>query len=202
MSSPPPQPVQDVPSQDERRRGDGPGATCKCQTRRAESNVRLPENTTLSLLQSKQKSVQDDLDTARQKLLAARQGQRLEEDQQSERFEVIEQPTAPQEPVKPNRKKMLAMGFALSIVAGFGGVFAIEAYDKTIRGTTDLPMPTRFVVTIPYISTRAEVDRARKRLKVGAAATVVAFIVILALIHFLVLPLDLVFEKLINRLIG
>ena len=100
-----------------------------------QNNV-APENTTISLLQSKEASVQQDLDKAREKLLAARQGERLEEDQQSERFEVIEQPSLPQAPIKPNRKKILAMGFALSIVAGFGGVFAIESYDKTIRGTS------------------------------------------------------------------
>ena len=154
------------------------------------------------MLQSKEASVQQDLDKAREKLLAARQGERLEEDQQSERFEVIEQPSLPQAPIKPNRKKILAMGFALSIVAGFGGVFAIESYDKTIRGTTDLPMPPRLVVTIPYISTRAEVERSRQRLKIVAGAAVVALIAILILIHFLVLPLDLLFEKLTNRLIG
>ena len=63
-------------------------------------------------------------------------------------------------------------------------------------------MPPRLVVTIPYISTRAEVDRSRQRLKIVAGAAVVALIAILILIHFLVLPLDLVFEKLTNRLIG
>ena len=94
------------------------------------------------------------------------------------------------------------MGFALSIVAGFGGVFAIESYDKTIRAATDLPMPPRLVVTIPYISTRAEVDHSRKRLKIVAGGAVVALVAILALIHFLVLPLDLLFEKLTDRLIG
>jgi uncharacterized protein involved in exopolysaccharide biosynthesis len=160
------------------------------------------ENTTISMLQSKEASVQQDLDKARERLLLARQGERLEEDQQSERFEVIEQPSVPQEPIKPNRKKLLAMGLALSIVAGFGGVFAIESYDKTIRGTGDLPMPPRLVVTIPYISTRDEIERSRKRLKIVASAAAVALIAILVMIHFLVLPLDLLFEKITNRLIG
>ena len=63
-------------------------------------------------------------------------------------------------------------------------------------------MPPRLVVTIPYISTRAEVERSRQRLKIVAGAAVVALIAILVLIHFLVLPLDLLFEKLTNRLIG
>jgi uncharacterized protein involved in exopolysaccharide biosynthesis len=168
----------------------------------AMANDAAPEGTTLSLLQNKEESVKQDLNKARQKLLIARRGERLEEDMQSERFEVIEQPTLPEEPVKPNRKKILALCFALSIVAGFGGVFAIESYDKTIRGTVDLPIPPRFVVAIPYISTREEMDRARNRLKILAGAVVVTLVVILALMHWFVMPLDLLFEKLTHRLMG
>ena len=59
----------------------------------ANTNGVAPESTTLSLLQSKEESVKEDLDRARQKLLIANRGERLEEDQQAERFEVIEHPT-------------------------------------------------------------------------------------------------------------
>ncbi len=168
----------------------------------AMANDAAPEGTTLSLLQNKEESVKQDLNKARQTLLIGRRGERLEEDMQSERFEVIEQPVLPQEPVKPNRKKILALCFALSIVAGFGGVFAIESYDKTIRGTVDLPIPPRFVVAIPYISTREEMDRARTRLKILAGEVVVTLVVSLVLMHWFMMPLDLLFEKLTHRLTG
>jgi hypothetical protein len=169
---------------------------------KSDQDAETPGNASISLLESKEKSVQDDLDKARAKLLAASQGERLEENQQSERFEVIEQPTYPQEPVKPNRKKVLAMGFALSLVAGFAGVFAIESYDKTIRGTADLPIPARLIVTIPYIATKAETATFKKRLKFGIGISVLCVLLILAAIHWLVIPLDLVFEKLMDRVIG
>ena len=87
-------------------------------------------------------------------------------------------------------------------MAGLGGVFAIELYDKTIRGTVDLPIPPRFVVAIPYIATRGEMDRARNRLKILAGAAVVTLVVILVLTHWFVVPLDLLFEKLTHRLMG
>ena len=161
-----------------------------------------PTNTTLGMLEAKAKSIQADLDGAREKLLTARQGQRLEEDQQSERFEVIEQPSLPQEPVKPNRKKMLALAFALAVAFGFGGVFAIEAYDKTIRGTADMPVASQFVVSIPYIATSAEMWRAKRRLKQLAIAGAILFLILLAGTHFLVMPLDLVVEKVTSRLVG
>jgi uncharacterized protein involved in exopolysaccharide biosynthesis len=161
-----------------------------------------PEGTTLTMLQNKAESLQQDLDRARQKLLVARRGERLEEDMQSERFEVIEQPTLPEDPVKPNRKKILAMSFALAMVAGFAGVFAVEAFDKTIRGTADLPVPAGLVVAIPYISTHEELARSRETLKRVLIACSIGFVLFLLLIHFFVLPLDLAFEKLTHRLMG
>jgi uncharacterized protein involved in exopolysaccharide biosynthesis len=166
----------------------------------AASDSNSAQPSTLSFLQNKQESLQTDLDAARRKLLAARQGERLEADQQSERFEVIEQPALPQEPVKPNRKKMTAFSFALAIAAGLGGIFAIESYDKTMRGPSDLPVPNRLVVTIPYISTRAELNRAQQRRRFTIGALVVLLLIVVALVHFLVLPLDLLFEKIQVRL--
>ena len=96
----------------------------------------------------------------------------------------------------------MAMGFALSLVAGFAGVFAIESYDKTIRGAADMPIPARLIVTIPYIATKAETESFRKRLKIGIAVSLLCFLLILALIHWLVIPLDLVFQKVMDRLLG
>jgi uncharacterized protein involved in exopolysaccharide biosynthesis len=168
----------------------------------AATNDETPEGTTLTMLENKAASLEQDLDRARQKLLVARRGERLEEDLQSERFEVIEQPTLPEDPVKPNRKKILAMTFALAVVAGFAGVFAMESFDKTIRGTADLPVPAGLVVAIPYISTHEELAQSRKTLKIALVAGVFGFILLLVLIHFLVLPLDLAFEKLTHRLLG
>ena len=156
--------------------------------------------TTLSILESKQEGLQKDLDIARQKLLAARQGERLEADQQSERFEVIEQPAMPQAPVKPNRKKTIMFSLALAVAAGLGGVFAIKSYDKTMRGPADLPVPKQLVVTIPYLSTKAEINRARRVRRFALGAFLVSLVIGLVLIHFLVLPLDLVLEKVLMRL--
>ena len=188
---------KELPSQSSN--GPAPDATAQSSTTTDGGGA---ANTTIGILEAKAKSIQADLDGAREKLLTARQGQRLEEDQQSERFEVIEQPSLPQEPVKPNRKKMLAMAFALAVAFGFGGVFAIEAYDKTIRGTADMPVASQFVVSIPYIATSAETWRAKRRLKQLAIAGAIMFLILLVGTHFLVMPLDLFAEKVTSRLVG
>ena len=62
------------------------------------------------------RALQKNLDAASAKLAAARLGENLEKDQQSEKLEIIEQPTVPQEPIKPNRLKVLALAFAAALL--------------------------------------------------------------------------------------
>ena len=64
--------------------------------------------------------LQKNLEAASAKLAAARLGENLEKDQQSEKLEIIEQPTVPQEPIKPNRPKVAALAVALALMAGAG----------------------------------------------------------------------------------
>src|SRR5260370_9695984 len=59
----------------------------------------------LDELETQQENIQKNLEAASTKLAAARLGETLEKDQQSEKLEVIEQPTAPQEPIRPNRSE-------------------------------------------------------------------------------------------------
>jgi uncharacterized protein involved in exopolysaccharide biosynthesis len=103
------------------------------------------------------------LDDANRKLSAARLGESLERNQQSERLQVIEQPIVPQRPFKPNRPKLLALAFALAVMAGFGTVFAAETLDKSIHSSQELAsvVDGRLIVAIPYIATLAE-GRRRK----------------------------------------
>ena len=74
----------------------------------------------LEAMVAQQESLQKNLDAASAKLVAARLGENLEKDQQSEKLEIIEQPTVPQEPVKPNRLKVIAMALAAALLAGAG----------------------------------------------------------------------------------
>ena len=83
-------------------------------------------------------STKKDLDGITQKLAVARLGESLERGQHSERLSVIEQPTLPQKPVRPNRPKILAVVFAMALAAGGGLVFAFEMFDGTIRRTADI----------------------------------------------------------------
>jgi protein tyrosine kinase modulator len=117
------------------------------------------------------------LEDADRKLSAARLGESLERNQESERLQVIEQPVVPQKPVKPNRPKLLALAFALALMAGAGTVMAAEALDRSIHGMEDLTriFDSSLIVAIPYISTDEEArrKRGRRRLLLGGILLIV-----------------------------
>jgi uncharacterized protein involved in exopolysaccharide biosynthesis len=83
----------------------------------------------LAALEAQQETLQKNLDAASTKLAAARIGENLEKNQQSEKLEIIEQPTAPQNPVRPNRLKVAGMSVLLAAAAGLGLAFVAELAD-------------------------------------------------------------------------
>jgi protein tyrosine kinase modulator len=125
-------------------------------------------NSGLIDLERKQLEIQKSLDANNKKLEAARLGERMERDQQSERLQVIEQPALPQYPVKPNRVKFLAVAFALALAAGLGVIVGLESLDGSIRQRQDLlgVANGRMIVSIPYIATRTEMLRKKSRVVV------------------------------------
>jgi uncharacterized protein involved in exopolysaccharide biosynthesis len=150
----------------------------------------------LEALTAQQETLQKNLDSAITKRDAARLGESLEKNQQSEKLEVIEQPTAPQTPVRPNRPKVAGLGIVLALAAGLGLAVVAEMADKAIRRPADLfgAIDSHLVVAIPYITTRAEQRGARVRLVV-ALALVVGVVVGAAVAAYAFLPLDLMIAK-------
>ncbi len=154
------------------------------------------EGGNLDALVVQQEALQKNLEAATAKLSAAQLGENLEKDQQSEKLEVIEQPTAPQRPVKPNRPKIVAMTFLLALASGVGLTMAFELLDNAIRRSSDLAgiIDGQLIVAIPYIITAHEVKRSRWRIGVtGALIVLCAAAVAVGLIVFV--DLDLVIAK-------
>jgi uncharacterized protein involved in exopolysaccharide biosynthesis len=119
----------------------------------------------LDALDRQHLSTKKDLEGISQKLAAARLGESLERGQHSERLSVIEQPTLPQNPVRPDRPKLIAKVFALAIAVAGGLVFALEMLDGTIRRNADVArlFNSQMIVSIPYITTKAEAIRDKSR---------------------------------------
>jgi uncharacterized protein involved in exopolysaccharide biosynthesis len=151
----------------------------------------------LDELETQQESIQKNLEAASARLAAARLGETLEKDQQSEKLEVIEQPTAPQEPIRPNRPKIAGIALFLALAAGGGLVLLLELADKGIRRSSDIfgIVDSRLVVAIPYITTQAELrqQKFRTTVLIGVALTIVA--AGLAAAYLFMPPLDLMIAK-------
>jgi uncharacterized protein involved in exopolysaccharide biosynthesis len=148
-------------------------------------------------LQTQQEAIQKNLEAASAKLAAARLGETLEKDQQSEKLEVIEQPTVPQEPVRPDRPKIVKISLLLALAAGGGLVFLLEFADKSIRRNSDLfkVVDSRLVVAIPFIITRAELDRQKIRLRLWLFAGLALLFAFSATVYLVMPPLDLMIAK-------
>ena len=153
----------------------------------------------LDTLETQKTSIVEELNKATQKLSAARLGENLEKGQHSERLEVIEQPTMPQKPVSPNRPKIFTAVVALALMAGGGMVFLVEMLNQSIRRSTDLfPLIDRqLIVSIPYIATHKELQGKKRKTKRTIGLVAGMAIAGIALLFFVLPPLDLLFDKVI-----
>jgi uncharacterized protein involved in exopolysaccharide biosynthesis len=156
------------------------------------STTTAPAGKDMDALEQQQKSTEQDLDTASKKLTAARLGESLERNQQSEHLQVLEQPIVPQRPVKPNRPKLLAFSFAAAAAAGFATLILAEMLDKTIRGSRELVgvFDNRLLVSIPYILTAGETTQRRRRIIFLWAALVVFLLIGLAVAIYIGVEVD------------
>lgn len=156
----------------------------------------------LTLIERQRDGFQKSLDEISGKLSEARLGEQLEKDQQAERFQVIEQPITPQDPVRPNRAKIITFGFFLAGLAGVGLAGGLELLNQSVRSSKDLvsALNRHPLVVIPYIRTAKEGRRRLGRILLALALAVALGAIGLAAVHFFYMPLDLLVAKVLNRL--
>lgn len=137
----------------------------------------------------------------RQKEGEARLAENLEAESKGEKFSVIEPPALPEEPVRPNRKLILLVGFALALAAGVGSGALADSLDDRIYGQRQLAglagQPP--LVAIPRVRNAGERNRVWALWILGLFAVVAAIVGVLAYVHFLVMPLDVAFAMLADR---
>jgi uncharacterized protein involved in exopolysaccharide biosynthesis len=147
----------------------------------------------LEELEKQREGAQKNVDEASRKLAAARLGESLEKDQQSERLQVIEQPALPQTPVRPHRVKLAAAAFAVAMAVGLGFAFVTEALDKSIHSGQELLriVDKDLIVSIPYITTAEEIRRKRRRAQRTWGIVASILLVGFCLAYYLGLSIDL-----------
>jgi uncharacterized protein involved in exopolysaccharide biosynthesis len=168
-----------------------------------ESIARTPQvESELGALNRNYENLRAEYRQAQARLADAATGERLEVDRQAERFEIIEQATVPQSPTRPNKSKIVMAGTFVAGAVGVGAVVLAELLDKSIRTVSDLEkrLKLRPIGTIPYVSTT--VERRRRRLRVFALLLlgVAAVAATLILVHLYYLPLDVLSDKIAQRI--
>jgi succinoglycan biosynthesis transport protein ExoP len=153
-------------------------------------------------------TVMRDHDNARKKYeeirtkeMSAKISESLEQENKAERFVLLESPLMPEKPVRPNRKKVVAMGFLLAPVGAGALVMLLEMMSQRVRGAQALAavLGRRVLVSIPYIHTKAELSRRRKWRTLLIVCGAVTIAIFLVLLHFLYMPLDLLMFKALGR---
>lgn len=155
----------------------------------------------LMTLMRDHENAQKKYDEIRSKQMTAKISENLEQENRAERFILLEPPLMPDKPVKPNRKMIAAMGFLLALAGSGGLVMLLETLNQRVRGSEALAIliRQRVLVTIPYIATQGEAERRKQWLKRVLIFAAIALVALLALLHFLYLPLDILMMKLLAR---
>lgn len=147
-------------------------------------------------------SAQRKYEEVRARQVDARILESLEEDKKAERFSLLEPPLRADRPTKPDRPKLLALGFVFAAGSASGLGLLLELLKQRIRGAAALAQLTGQppLVVLPYITTRAEIRRRRLRLMLLLLAVLALLLLAAAAIHYLYKPLDLLFYKILVRL--
>ncbi len=125
----------------------------------------------------------------------------MEKGQMGERFTLIDPPRLPEKPVKPNVPAILLIGLFLGVGGGIGMVSLKEYADQSVRSVEALARETGYPVltSIPEIFTANDIACMKRKRTTWAISALLAVIVGIAVFHFLIMDLDVLWAKLARR---
>lgn len=172
------------------------------KARLEESIQRTPEvEIALNALSRRQGALQAQYAEIVRKRTDAETGEKLEMNQQAERFELIENAIAPDEPVSPDRMKIVVLGSGFSLALAFGVAFLIETLRPAIRSAAQMErqLELRPVVAVPRVSTRSDRRRRAVRAVLWLVLIVGGIPAALYLVDEHYMPLELIGKKIAEK---
>jgi polysaccharide biosynthesis transport protein len=138
------------------------------------------------------------------KLMEARVAQGMEETQQGERFIIIDNAQLPEKPNSPNRLAIALIGLVLAIGGGVGIAAFQESMDDSFKTSEELSRFLKVPVlsVMPMIINDEDRRRGTIRWMAIAAGGLCIVLVAIVLIHFYVMPIDVLLFKIQKRVMG
>lgn len=164
---------------------------------------RLPEvePAYLDLMRDRENAVRKHQEIS-SRLMEAQVSEGLEVQHKGERFSLIDPADLPERPDRPNRPVILVLAGFLALVGGFGAGAVLEQLDETIRTSQQLGLAAGVtpLAVIPHLSTDDDISRIVLHRRLLRWAGAGAVIVLVALSHYLWLPLDVVWFAALRKL--
>jgi uncharacterized protein involved in exopolysaccharide biosynthesis len=137
----------------------------------------------------------------RSRLLEAKVAEGLEVQRKGERFSLIDPPSLPEKPFKPNRMAIVLLGFILAIGGGIGFGAVAESLDHSIRSPEQLLTLTQHfpLAVIPFMPNEEDVSRVRIRRRLAQTAGFGVLGTALVILHVYVIPLDVLWFTALRR---
>ncbi|MBB5723649.1 uncharacterized protein involved in exopolysaccharide biosynthesis [Loktanella ponticola] len=152
---------------------------------------------TLDTLQRDYANLRAQYDQAVANRARAETGDTIEALAKGQRISVIEQAVPPRAPDRPNRTVVAAAGVGMGTLAGFALIVVLELMNTAIRRPIDLTSKLGITPfgTVPLIRTRWEIVRRQTIIFAGFAVAIVMIPALLWLIHAQVMPLDVILDR-------
>ncbi|WP_298976275.1 lipopolysaccharide biosynthesis [uncultured Roseobacter sp.] len=169
----------------------------------ADGIARTPANRILlEAMERERRSLQGLYGGAAQRLSQARLGERVEVSARGERITVLEPATVPNTPSGPNRAAIMSSGVAAGMGLAGGLFVLLELLNLSIRRPTDITKVLGItpLATLPRFESQADRRRRRTLQLLTLAAVIVAVPTSLWLVDTYYMPLDVLFEKVRERL--
>lgn len=137
----------------------------------------------------------------RSRLMEAKVSEGLEVQRKGERFSLIDPPSLPEKPAKPNRMAIVVLGVIFALGGGVGSGTVAEAFDRSIRGPEQLAALTQQfpLAVVPFMPNEEDHAQAVMHQRIVKGAGVGGVVLVLLLVHLFVAPLDVLWFTALRR---
>lgn len=157
----------------------------------------------LDAMERDQRNIQSQYNAAVRRLSQARMGERVELSARGERITVLEPPSVPNAPARPNRAAIGGMGMMVGLGLAAGFFLLLELINTSIRRPAEITSAMQItpLATIPRFETQAGRRRRRRKQILGLVLVTVLSILFLWGVDTYVMPLEQLVGAVVRRIL-